>query len=266
MIEGAAPQFDPGLDVMFEPQPMGFRYGVGVYGPQPEHRRLNDLRASLLDPHASGPDPVYCIAMDVGYEQHRALLEQMHLLYGVVAYAPGKIGSEPVRTQGHVHAASPYSGWSTPELIEVWQGEGLFYLQEFVEDDPGRCVAIHARVGEHVVIPPGWAHFVASALTVVPLVFGAWCTRVYAFEYAGVRARGGLAWFPVFDEEGRVRWRSNPRYSGTRTINEKMARSYPELGLSTARSIYRQFAENPECMRWVSEPGRMRDVWRGFEP
>ncbi len=77
--------------------------------------------------------------------------------------------------------------------MEVWQGEGLFYLQEFLEVDPGRCIVVRARVGEQVVIPPGWAHFVASSSTSAPLIFGAWCTREYGFEYAGVRALGGLA-------------------------------------------------------------------------
>jgi glucose-6-phosphate isomerase, archaeal len=258
--------FDPGIDVKFLPESMGFRYGASIFGPEPAHRGLNDIRASLLDRDASGPDPVYSIAMDVGRAEHRALLEQMHLLYGVVAYAPGTLGQEPVRSQGHVHALSPHSGWSTPELIEVWEGEALVYLQEFVEDDPGRCIAVHILPGEIVVIPPGWAHFVASALKATPLVFGAWCTRIYAFEYGGVRARDGLAWFPVFETGDRIAWKANARYAKARPVIEKTARSYPELGLGTDKPIYSQFAERPECMRWIAEPVRMRDVWSSFEP
>lgn len=258
--------FDPGIDVRFSQDPMAFHYGSSVFGPEAEHRRLIDIRASLLDHDASGPDPVYCIAMDVGLLEHRALLEQMHLLYGVVAYASGTLGNEPVRSQGHVHSVSPYSGWSTPELIEVWQGEAIVYLQELVEDDPRKCIAVRIRPGEHVVVPPGWAHFVASALTATPLVFGAWCTRIYSFEYAGVRARGGLAWFPVFESDGRIAWRRNARYMQARPVVEKKARSYPELGLSTDKPIYMQFAEQPECMRWVAAPGLMLDVWSRFEP
>ena len=30
--------------------------------------------------------------------------------------------------------------------------------------------------------------------------FGAWCDRQYGFDYRGVRAHRGLAWFPTFNE------------------------------------------------------------------
>ncbi len=99
--------FDSGLDITCEYDPLGFRYGASVFGPVPEHRRLNDIRATLLDRNADGPDPVDCIAMDVGSEEHLALLKKTYLLYGVVAYAPGTLGKEPVRSQGHMDVVSP---------------------------------------------------------------------------------------------------------------------------------------------------------------
>ena len=65
--------------------------------------------------------------MDVGKEEHRALLNKLHLLFGVVTYSAGKLGQEPVRSQGHIHKISPYSGWSTPEIYEIWSGEAIIY-------------------------------------------------------------------------------------------------------------------------------------------
>ena len=99
--------FDKGIDITPVQSPMGFTYGTDVFGPEVEIRRLEDIRASLRDPQCKGPEQVYSIAMDVGKEEHRALLNKLHLLFGVVTYSAGKLGQEPVRSQGHIHKISP---------------------------------------------------------------------------------------------------------------------------------------------------------------
>src|ERR1700722_11806567 len=111
-----------GLDIRFSSVAMEFSYGPDVFGPAPEIRSLDAIRASLLDPACDGPDPVYTIAMDVGRVQDRALLQEKMLLFSIVVYARGKLGNEPVRSQGHVHAISPHSRWSAPEIFEFWHG------------------------------------------------------------------------------------------------------------------------------------------------
>jgi glucose-6-phosphate isomerase len=257
--------FDAGLDVRPLREPMGFAYGPGVFGPSPELRRLDAIRPSLRDPACPGPDPVYAIAMDVGREEDRAELLRRHLLFGVVTYAKGRLGTEPVRSQGHVHAVAPHSGWSPPELYEIWSGRAIVSVQERAADDPGRCFAIEAGPGEVVVVPPGWAHATVSADPGEPMTFGAWCDRQYGFEYAEVRARGGLAFFPLLAPSGRVEWARNPRYAA-RPLVERRARAYPELGLVAGEPIYRTFARDPEAVQWVSDPARFASLWEGFEP
>ena len=109
-------RFDPGIGVVPVRAPLGFRYGPGVFGPQPERRSLDAIRPSLRDPACTGPDPVYAIVMDVGHEDIRVELERRMLLFGAVIYASGKLGEAPVRSQGHVHRVSSHSGWSPPEV------------------------------------------------------------------------------------------------------------------------------------------------------
>ena len=133
--------FNPGLEINPVFSPMGFEYGQDVFGPEVENRMLDDIRKSLMDPACEGPEIVYSIAMDVGKKEHRALLEKMHLLYGVVTYAAGRLGNEPIRSQGHIHKVSSFSNWSTPEVYEIWTGEAIIYMQEYAEDNPGRCFA-----------------------------------------------------------------------------------------------------------------------------
>ena len=242
-----------------------FDYGANVFGPVPEHRRLNAIRASLLDPQCSGPDPVYSIVMDVGREEHKSELKRRNLLFGVVTYPAGRLGREPVRSQGHVHKISAHSGCSAPELFEIWEGSAIIYAQQSTDEDPGRCIAVTASPGDHVVVPPGWAHCVINANPQERMIFAACCDRDYGFVYDGVRARGGLAWFPVLDENGSIHWHGNPRYGSSR-LEEHRARSYPELGLSDTASIYRQFAQAPDSLQWVSEPSLFATLWSSFEP
>jgi len=243
---------------------LAFDYGKDVIGPPVELRRLQDIRSSLMDPGCSGPDPVYGIAMDVCRREDAVDLKRRYLLFGVVAYNAGRLGDEPVRSQGHIHVRSPHCGWSTPELFEIWEGRGIVYAQESAEDDPGRCIAVEAGPGEQVVVPPGWAHCVINASEEKRLVFGALCDRQYGFEYGAVRGHGGLAWFPSL-RDGGIHWQENPRYKKS-SLAVRGVRTYPELGLDSSVPIYRQYQQNPEAVQWVSEPSQLAMLWRNLEP
>jgi glucose-6-phosphate isomerase, archaeal len=258
--------FDPKLEIRLKPASLSFEYGPCVFGPQPEYRRIAEIRSSLLDPYCEGPDPVYAIAMDVSRIVHRDELFRRKLLFGVVAFASGKLGKELVRSQGHVHAISPHCGCSTPELIEIWQGRAIVYIQEATDDDPGRCFAVEAQPGEKVVIPPEWAHCVINADPAEAMVFGAWCVREYGFEYSAVRARGGLAWFPVWEEEAQqLKWERNPAYNASYVV-KKQSRDCPELSVWRETPIYEQFSMNPDSLQWISNPSRAASIWEKFEP
>jgi glucose-6-phosphate isomerase len=260
-------KFDPRLAVRHGGD-LQFSYGEGVFGPQAEFRRLDDIRRSLRDPNCSGPDPVYSIVMDVGRHEHIDELKRRMLLFGVVVYAAGRLGDEPVRSQGHIHAVAPHCGWSTPELFEIWEGRAIIYAQESAEDDPGRCFAVTAGPGDKVVVPPGWAHAVINADPLNPMMFGACCDRQYGFVYDAIRAHHGLAWFPILDGERRIHWVPNPSYHRANSrvdLSIQKPRTYPELGLDPATSIYDQFARDPESVQWVSEPERAASAWADFK-
>jgi glucose-6-phosphate isomerase, archaeal len=258
------PSFDPKLGVRADRDNLSFKYDDGVFGPKPEFRRLDDIRRSLRDPQCDGPDPVYSIVMDVGREEDRPELMRRMLLFGVVAYASGRLGDEPVRSQGHIHAIAPHCGWSTPELFEIWEGRAIVYVQQFAGDDPGKCFAVAAGPGDQVVVPPGWAHCVINADPQRRMVFGAWCDRQYGFVYDQVRAHHGLAWFPVLTGNG-IQWEANPHYRSSGLL-QRTARAYPELGLNPQMPIYEQFVQNPEAVQWVSEPKMAERLWPDFEP
>lgn len=257
--------FNPGFDIKPTTNPMGFAYGPEVFGPQVENRTLDSIRKSLRDPNCPGPDPVYAIAMDVGKKEHLHLLKQHHLLYGAVTYAAGRLGNEPVRSQGHIHKVSSLSGWSTPEVYEIWSGKAIIYMQETAHDDPGRCFAVKALPGDVVIVPPNWAHATISADPEKPLTFGAWCDRDYGFEYDDVRAHKGLAWFPIIAPSGKIEWQKNPNYL-TKNLIEKSPSVYTSLGITENKPIYTQFEEQFEKFLFVPQPQRVKDLWVNFVP
>jgi len=258
-------QYDPGFDIKTRHHPMGFQYGPETFGPTPEIRQLDDIRKSLSDPDCDGPEEVYAIAMDIGKGRHKSHLQSMHLLYGAVIYAAGQLGREPVRSQGHIHIKNPRNGWSTPEVYEIWEGRAIIYMQEYAEDDPGRCFAVYANPGEVVVVPPGWAHATISANPNDPLSFGAWCDRDYGFEYEQVRAHQGLAWYPLIDTDGSISWHTNPNYNQSQLI-EKSPESYENLGIETGKPLYTQFEQAPDRFRFVPEPYHLEQEWKHFIP
>jgi glucose-6-phosphate isomerase len=256
--------FDTGLPIDFDPGRLSFQFGPDLVGPEPELRSLDAIRRSLLDPGCTGPDPVYGICMDVARVGDREELERRQLLFGIVGYAAGCLGREPVRSQGHVHAIAPHSGWSPPELFEIWQGRAAIYMQENVADDPGRCFAVEAGPGDHVIVPPGWGHFVANAGSKETMVFAALCDRQYGFVYDAVRARGGLAWFPVF-ADGSLEWEANPAY-GPSSLRTGRPADCSAFGVRRSAPLYQQFEEAPDALQWVSEPGRTAALWADFNP
>ncbi|MFZ4451028.1 glucose-6-phosphate isomerase family protein [Salibacterium aidingense] len=258
-------KFDPGLGVRIDKDQMEFRYDQDVFGPQPEKRTLSDIRGSLKDPDCKGPDIVYSIAMDVGKKKHQKQLYQRKLLFGVVTYAAGALGEEPIRSQGHIHKASSHSGWSPPEIYEIWEGKAVIYMQEYADDFPGKCYAVQAGPGDVVVVPPGWAHATISADPAAPLTFGAWCDREYGFEYGKIRAHQGLAWYPILDDNFNIVWEHNDNYIYTNLI-EKSPNKYENLDIIERVPIYKQFENNPDTFQFVSKPFLKRNAWENFVP
>lgn len=257
--------FDPGLEVTPLKEPLGFSYGQGIFGPEPENRFLDDIRQSLMDPNCEGPKVVYSIVMDVGKEKDKAELEKRMLLFGIVTYAAGRLGQEPIRSQGHIHRISAHSGWSPPEVYEIWEGKAVIYMQESARDHPGRCFAVYGSPGDVIIVPPGWAHATISADPTQPLTFGAWCDREYGFEYDEVRAHHGLAWYPLLSDQGELVWQRNPHYHETELII-KTPNEYRQFGIDPNRPIYQQFEEQPDKFQFVSKPFLQEQAWNRFIP
>ena len=84
-------------------------------------------------------------------------------------------------------------------------------------------------------------------------------------NYTEIRAHHGLAWFPLIDSSGKIRWEANPNYLSS-TLRSGRAREYTELGLVSETPIYSHLCSNPRAIQWVSDPASMGSLWQHFEP
>ncbi len=257
-------QFKAGLPIRVNQNPLGFTYGPGIVGPEPERRSLDEIRNSLMNPNCSGPEHVYCIAMDVARREDIPDLRKRGLLFGAVIYEKGTLGRETVRGQGHVHPRSQSCGSSTCEVYEIWDGKACIYMQESGSDNAGKCYAVYANPGDVVIVPPGWVHATVNASPDRIMVCGAWCIRDYGFEYADVRRHGGIAFFPVW-EDGILKWIPNNRYRSA-SMEEKNSRNYPEFRLDPSKSVYCQYVEDRDRFRFVTNPVEYEKMWKNYVP
>ncbi|SFL63043.1 glucose-6-phosphate isomerase family protein [Halanaerobium salsuginis] len=257
--------YESGLNIKLTDDPIGFEYLEDLFGPEVENRKLDDIRQSLKNPDCNGPDVVYSIAMDVGKKIHLKDLKKRNLLFGIVRFAAGRLGDEPVRSQGHIHALSASCNMSTPEVYEIWSGEAIIYMQETALDDPGRCFAVKCKPGEVVIVPPGWAHSTISSNPANPLTFGAWCVRDYGFEYNAVREHNGLAFFPILDKKNNIIWQKNDCYQNSNLII-KSPNKYKAFAIKENIPIYTQYEKNNDLFMFVADPTLKKDEWNDFIP
>lgn len=257
-------EFDSGLEIKTKRNGLGFQYGENIFGPIPEIRKLDDIRGSLEDPYSSGPEDLYCIAMDVGITKDQQEIKEKNLLFGVVTYAAGQIGNGPVRSQGHIHSVSQSCQYSTPEVYEIWEGEAIIYMQESGKDHAGNCYAIYAQPGDVVIVPPYWVHATVNARKECDMTFGAWCVRDYGFDYEDVRKHNGIAFFPKYENK-KIVWTRNPCYTGG-NFEQRKARTYPEFLIDPNISIYNQFQKTMDKFDFVTKPKKYEEIWKNFEP
>ncbi len=255
-----------GLTISINNQALSIEYGNGVFGPTIEWRKFNDIKHIYLDSRSKGPEISYGIAMDIGKGNHKELLIQKNILFGAMVFASGQIGNEPIKSQGHIHKTSIHSGWSPPEIYEIWQGSAIIYMQEFIADYPGRCYAISAEKGAFVVVPPGWAHCSISADPTSSLAFGACCDRNYGFIYEPIKEKNGFAWIPYFDENNKIAWKENPTYTQSILIRKSPEDYSTSLGFRNDKPLYTLFEENPSIFEFVSNPSLKESIWNSFIP
>ncbi len=225
----------------------------------PDVRRLVDARSFFLNPDAASPKELYYIYRGVMRREDEGLFRRLGLRFDITVIFPGQVGDEFVRTIGHEHPLAPTSsfGLTYPEAYEVLAGEAIYLMQKtagegIVED----VVAIKARPGEKVLIPPGYGHVTINTtgdILVISNLVESLFTSVYGrFE------EQGPAYYALLGEENFLR---NPRYAKLPPLRFLGTREFPEMGIVKSTPLYLSFIRAPERFRYLANPDRGICLW-----
>ena len=203
------------------------------------------MHCVLANPDQSGDTPLYFMYRDLAFTaEDRAYLNEQSLRFDITVIPPGTVRGEYVKTKGHYHPLSP-SGIGYPELYQVLAGEALYLLQR---SDLGDIVAVTAKAGEFVLIPPGYGHVTVNAGK-EELVMANLVSAGFASEYTFYERMQGGAYY-LMEEGGWVR---NSRYPVVPPVRVIPAGEVPELGIRHGRGIY-EMVSRREGLSYLNSP------------
>ncbi|MGQ9729924.1 MAG: glucose-6-phosphate isomerase family protein [Candidatus Zipacnadales bacterium] len=227
---------------------------------QLEERRLAELRKTLANPAAEGPDPAYYMYRGVARFSAVEGDVQYNWRYDVTVFPAGRYGDEYLRTVGHYHP--PLKGRNSfyPEVYEVLSGTALFILQRVTNyEAPARetqlddLILLHAEAGEKAMMLPGYGHWTVN-VTPQPLVVSNWICADFSSHYASVIAARGPCCYVVVGTDG-PRLARNPNYAHPPSV-VRHARPVPvpRLGLVPGRPMFHELHRHPDRWRYLCDP------------
>jgi glucose-6-phosphate isomerase len=235
-------------------------------------RTLAELRETLADPEANGPDPAYFMYNGVASVSATAGRTRYNWRYDLTVLPPGRCGGEYLRTAGHYHPRIEGKAVAWPEVYEVLHGQALFILQRV--DDPGAppgdarvedVVLLWAEAGQQAMLPPDYGHWTVN-VTDAPLVICDWIGADSESDYAAVReARGPCCYVKVGEDGPRYGW--NARYERPpEHLRHARPVDVPELGLVAGRPIFADLHRQPETWRYICDPDTAAaDLWSAIQ-
>lgn len=158
-------------------------------------RKLDQLRSVLMDPQATGPDPVYQVEHDVGNGWENKTM-----------IAPGKIGQEYTKTHGHYHPED-----APDETYQVVEGEGVLELQKGHPDAISEVIFVKSKAGDQIKIKEGYGHSWSNVGKGPLVLVDDWQGGHSPADYEPLDAKGGMAYFLV-KEDGEPKAVPNPTY------------------------------------------------------
>ncbi len=212
-----------GLPIFFDESTLRLIFQENIPPVDPDVRTLEQARPVLLNPEIEKPTELYYMYRGVAYPQHQALLQKNNLRYDITLLTPKPLGEEFNKTVGHYHPKVPNSSYTYPEVYEVIWGKAIYLLQKanFKKESQElvNVVAISARAGDRVIIPPGYGHITINSSTSEPLLMANATADGFKSIYEPLtQAHGGAFYFTVHGE-----WVKNLNYNHQLSLKEVAA-------------------------------------------
>ena len=179
---------------------------------KPDIRYLYDMKEVIYDQKWLKTAPNFEL-----YYMYRGVKKEDGLRYDITVVPPKMLGQEFVRTKGNRNS----EGYQ--ELYTVLEGEAIFLMQktkgEIVED----VVAIEAKAGNWVIVPPNYAIITINPSKKV-LKIGNWVSEKTKNIYEDIEKMKGACYFYTQSD-----WVKNKNYDKIPKLRfEKPLKSMPK--------------------------------------
>jgi glucose-6-phosphate isomerase len=227
----------------------------------PDIRWLYDMRDVLYDQKwaASAENmELYYMYRDLYLSRadNEHMVEQ-GIRYDITIIPPLMLGREYVKTAGHYHPLIPGGSISYPEIYEVLEGEALYLLQK---RDLSDVVAVKAKAGDKVLIPPDYGHITINGSN-KRLKMANFVSRHFSSIYDPIKEMAGGAYYYTLDGYAK-----NERYLDIpplRMIDPPESKALGRIGLSRSKEMYPLLRE-PEKLAYLNNPDNYPEVFEGI--
>ncbi len=160
---------------------------------KPDIRFLNDMKEVLYDQKWAKTAPNFEL-----YYMYRGLKKQNGLRYDITVIPARMLGKEFVKTKGHHHKHQ--------ELYEVLKGEAIFFMQKGDKNLVKDALAIKAKKGEVVILPPLYDHTTINPAK-TELKIANWLSEKCQYVYSFFEKAQGACYY--YTKDG---WIKNKKY------------------------------------------------------
>ncbi len=176
-----------------------------------------------------------------------AALKKYKLRFDITVIPHHEIGKEEIKTSGHYHAHLRKSDLTYPEVYQVIHGTALYILQKKSGSKITDVVAVEAKPGNIVIVPPNYGHITVNpskqTLVMANIVYSK-----FKSQYKGMEKKHGAAYY-VVERNNKIAFVVNPHYG----YAPKIRFSEPN-GRKLRSPIYSDFTKNPEKYFFLIKP------------
>ena len=210
----------------------------------PKIRHLSDLKPVLYEPpENTTTTPAYYMYRDIANcNEHRKIFQRANLRYDITVIPPLIVGREYIKTFGHYHSKPCNGELSYPEIYEVLQGEAYYLLQKCNNSIVEEAILIHAREGEHVIVPPNYGHVTINPSSKT-LIMANIVSRSVNSDYESYREKGGACYYVLENEVI-----PNPSYNPMPELRRERAKKI------FSRAIYEEAITNISTFDFLENP------------
>ncbi len=224
-------------------------FGEGLEEVRPDARTLEWMKKVMLDSSLNEPKEFYYMYRGIAKIEDREKFEEHAIRYDITVIPPLRLGKEFNKTFGHYHPKPEGGDYSFPEVYEVLHGTAHYLLQ-----NKGDVVLVEANAGDKAVMFPNYGHITINpeedVLVMANLVYSE-----FKSIYGEIEEKHGGMYYETLDG-----WIENKNYEKIPEMRKMNAKEVPEFGI-TEKSLYENFAKNPNLFDWLRNPAKYMDAF-----